>query len=166
LNDGRTQNPSNPFEIVPLFNFAPRGFGFVHHSIAILYHEVPNPNLTIRNFFYRSTADEEDGEELAEALELAAAAVTSYLVAALQGNALQAHAGALEEGTGTPAAAYPRVLRGVERAVRVGSNCTALSLRVKVKVRVRVRVRARAPRPRHTLACCAAWSGPCGWVPT
>ena len=32
-------------------NFAPRGFGFVHHSIAILYHEVPNPYLTIRNFF-------------------------------------------------------------------------------------------------------------------
>jgi hypothetical protein len=29
----------------------PRGFGFVHHSIAILYHEVPNPNITIRNFF-------------------------------------------------------------------------------------------------------------------
>jgi hypothetical protein len=28
----------------------PRGFGFVHHSIAILYHEVPNPHLTIRNF--------------------------------------------------------------------------------------------------------------------
>jgi hypothetical protein len=26
---------------VPLSNFAPRGFGFVHHSIAILYHEVP-----------------------------------------------------------------------------------------------------------------------------
>ena len=23
----------------------------VHHSIAILYHEVPNPNITIRNFF-------------------------------------------------------------------------------------------------------------------
>jgi hypothetical protein len=36
---------------VPLSNFVPRGFGFVHHSIAILYHEVPNPNLTIRNFF-------------------------------------------------------------------------------------------------------------------
>jgi hypothetical protein len=36
--------------IVPLYNFVPRGFGFVHHSIAILYHEVPNPNLTIRNF--------------------------------------------------------------------------------------------------------------------
>jgi hypothetical protein len=35
---------------VPLSNFAPRGFGFVHHSIAILYHEVPNPNITIRNF--------------------------------------------------------------------------------------------------------------------
>jgi hypothetical protein len=24
--------------------------GFVHHSIAILYHQVPNPNITIRNF--------------------------------------------------------------------------------------------------------------------
>jgi hypothetical protein len=51
LNDGRIQNPSNPFGIVPLSNFVPRGFGFVHHSIAILYHEVPNPNLTSRNFF-------------------------------------------------------------------------------------------------------------------
>jgi hypothetical protein len=29
----------------------PRGFGFAHHSTAILYHEVPNPNITIRNFF-------------------------------------------------------------------------------------------------------------------
>ena len=28
----------------------PRGFGFVHHSIAILYHQVPNPHLTVRNF--------------------------------------------------------------------------------------------------------------------
>ena len=36
---------------MPLSNFVPRGFGFVHHSIAILYYEVPNPNLTIRNFF-------------------------------------------------------------------------------------------------------------------
>jgi hypothetical protein len=36
---------------VPLSNFVPRGFRFVHHSIAILYHEVPNPNNTIRNFF-------------------------------------------------------------------------------------------------------------------
>jgi hypothetical protein len=51
LNDGRIQNPSNTFGIVPLSRFVPRGFGFVHHSIAILYHEVPNPNLTIRNFF-------------------------------------------------------------------------------------------------------------------
>jgi hypothetical protein len=51
LNDGRIQNPSNPFGIVPLSNFVPRGFGFVHHSIAILYHEVPNPYLTIRDFF-------------------------------------------------------------------------------------------------------------------
>jgi hypothetical protein len=33
---------------------APRvktGFGFVHHSMAILYHEVPDPFLTIRHFF-------------------------------------------------------------------------------------------------------------------
>jgi hypothetical protein len=36
---------------VPLSDFAPRGFGLVHHSIAILYHQVPNPNITIRNFF-------------------------------------------------------------------------------------------------------------------
>jgi hypothetical protein len=43
LNDAQIQNPSNPFEIVPLSNFVPRGFGFVHHSIAILNHEVPNP---------------------------------------------------------------------------------------------------------------------------
>jgi hypothetical protein len=35
---------------VPLSNFAPRGFGFVHHSIAILYHEMPNPTLTIALF--------------------------------------------------------------------------------------------------------------------
>ena len=35
---------------MPLSNSVPRGFGFVHHSIAILYHQVPNPNLTIRNF--------------------------------------------------------------------------------------------------------------------
>jgi hypothetical protein len=51
LNDGRIRNPSNPFGILPLSNFVPRGFGFVHHSIAIFYHQVPNPNLTIRNFF-------------------------------------------------------------------------------------------------------------------
>jgi hypothetical protein len=36
---------------VPLSNFVPRGFGFVHHSIAILYHEVPNLSITIRNCF-------------------------------------------------------------------------------------------------------------------
>jgi hypothetical protein len=46
-----SKNPSNPFGIVPLSNFMLRGFGFVYHSIALLYHEVPNPNLTIRNFF-------------------------------------------------------------------------------------------------------------------
>jgi hypothetical protein len=57
LNDGQIQNPSNRFGIVPLSNLVPRGFGFVHHSIAILYHEVPNLSLTIRNFFHRSTAE-------------------------------------------------------------------------------------------------------------
>jgi hypothetical protein len=51
LNDGQIQNPSNPFGVVQLSNFALRGFGFVHQSMAILYHEVPNPNITIRNFF-------------------------------------------------------------------------------------------------------------------
>jgi hypothetical protein len=45
-----SKTPSNPFGIVPLSYFVPRGFGFVHHSIAILYHQVPNPNITIRNF--------------------------------------------------------------------------------------------------------------------
>jgi hypothetical protein len=50
LNDGQIQNRSKPFGIVPLSNFAPRGFGFVHHSIAILYHEMPNPTLTIPLF--------------------------------------------------------------------------------------------------------------------
>jgi hypothetical protein len=42
LNDGQIQNPSKPFGIVPLSRFVQRGFGNVHHSIAILYHEVPN----------------------------------------------------------------------------------------------------------------------------
>ena len=41
---------------MPLSNFVPRGFGFVHHSIAILYHEVPNPNLTIRNLLIAAGA--------------------------------------------------------------------------------------------------------------
>jgi hypothetical protein len=51
LNDGQIQNPSKPFGIVPLSNFVPRGFGFVHHSTATLCHEVPNLSITIRNFF-------------------------------------------------------------------------------------------------------------------
>jgi hypothetical protein len=28
-----------------------RGFGFVHHSRTIIYRAVPNPNITIRDFF-------------------------------------------------------------------------------------------------------------------
>jgi hypothetical protein len=55
LNDGQIQKPSARLQIVPLYNCVPRDFGFVHHSIAILYHEVPNPNLTIRNFFIAVT---------------------------------------------------------------------------------------------------------------
>jgi hypothetical protein len=51
LNDGQIQNPSNAFGVVPLSRFVLRGFGFVHHSIAILYHEVPNLSITIRNFY-------------------------------------------------------------------------------------------------------------------
>jgi hypothetical protein len=43
LNDGRIQNPSNPFGIVPLSNFVPWGFGFVHLSIAIRVHESAKP---------------------------------------------------------------------------------------------------------------------------
>jgi hypothetical protein len=46
----KSKKPSNPFGIVPLSNFVQRGFGFVHHSIAILCHEVPNLSITIRNF--------------------------------------------------------------------------------------------------------------------
>jgi hypothetical protein len=45
-----SKNPSNPFGIVPLSNFVPRGFGFVHHSIAILDQHVRNAHLTIRDF--------------------------------------------------------------------------------------------------------------------
>jgi hypothetical protein len=50
---------------VPLSNFVQRGFGFVHHSIAILYHQVPNPNITIRNFFIavRPVRRREGGEQ-------------------------------------------------------------------------------------------------------
>jgi hypothetical protein len=55
LNDGQIQNPSKAFGIVPLSNFVRRGFGFVHHSTnkkrQPFSHEVPSPNITIRNFF-------------------------------------------------------------------------------------------------------------------
>jgi hypothetical protein len=46
-----------------------RGFGFVHRSRTIFCRAVPNPNLTIRNFFHRcramrrSDAEEEEEEE-------------------------------------------------------------------------------------------------------
>jgi hypothetical protein len=35
---------------VPLSNFVPRGFGFVHHSKAILYHGVPNLGVLVSRF--------------------------------------------------------------------------------------------------------------------
>ena len=56
LNDGRIQNPSNSFGIVPLSNFVPRGFGFVHRSKTRFCRAVPNPNITIRNFCIARTA--------------------------------------------------------------------------------------------------------------
>jgi hypothetical protein len=45
---------------VPLSNFVPRGFGLVHHSIAILNHQVPNPKFTIRNFLIAVRGGERD----------------------------------------------------------------------------------------------------------
>jgi hypothetical protein len=38
LNDGQIQNPRARLYMVPPSNFVQRGFGFVHHSIAILCH--------------------------------------------------------------------------------------------------------------------------------
>jgi hypothetical protein len=73
LNDGRIPNPSNPFGIVPLSNFVQRGFGFVHDSIAILYHEVPNLSITIRNFCIAVGGSDASGEVAAAAAALKAA---------------------------------------------------------------------------------------------
>jgi hypothetical protein len=36
----KSQTPRHDKTIVPLSNFEPRGFGFVLHSIAIIFHEV------------------------------------------------------------------------------------------------------------------------------
>jgi hypothetical protein len=52
---------------VPLSNFCAEGFWIRHHLIAILYHDVPNPSLTIRNFFHRCTARAGDGDAGPEA---------------------------------------------------------------------------------------------------
>jgi hypothetical protein len=67
---------------VPLSNFAPRGFGFVHHSIAILYHQEPNPNITIRNFFIavgELQSREAQREREAQQQQAAAAAAAAAL---------------------------------------------------------------------------------------
>ena len=53
---------------MPPSNSVPRVFGFVHHSVAILYHEVPNPNLTIRNFCIAVGGRKTHPAALAEAL--------------------------------------------------------------------------------------------------
>jgi hypothetical protein len=85
LNDGQIQNASNPFGIVPLFNFVPRGFRFVHHSIAILYHEVPNPSLTIRDFCIAVGAS--DSLPANQCPRTCSTAATAWIHAALRGTA-------------------------------------------------------------------------------
>ena len=46
---------------MPLSNSTPRENGFVHHSIAIVYHEEPNPKITVRSFFIAVQACMRDG---------------------------------------------------------------------------------------------------------
>jgi hypothetical protein len=63
---------------VPLYNFVLRGFGFVHHSIAILYHQVPNPNLTIRTFFIAVQERHQEGLSAAADRHAADGKVRAY----------------------------------------------------------------------------------------
>jgi hypothetical protein len=51
LNDGQIQNPSVQSYIAARSQLGWRGFGFVHHSRTLFCRAVPNPNITIRNFF-------------------------------------------------------------------------------------------------------------------
>ena len=74
-----------PRQSAPLYNFVPRGLGFVHHSIATLCHEVPN--LTIRNFCFCCTSG---GVPHAPS---AAAAAVARRVRARGRDAGEAHAG-------------------------------------------------------------------------
>jgi hypothetical protein len=60
---------------VQVSNFVPRGFGFVYHSIAILYHQVPNLSITIRHFFIAVG----DAEGSASGSEAVASALFSLL---------------------------------------------------------------------------------------
>jgi hypothetical protein len=79
---GQIPNPSNPFGIVPLSNFVPRGFGLVHHSIAILYHQVPTLGITIRNFFIavpQERAFAGDASELAGRRDVIPAPAVAHL---------------------------------------------------------------------------------------
>jgi hypothetical protein len=61
LNDGQIQKPLGASVDRAVSDFVPRGFGFVHHSIAILYRAVPNPNITVRNFCIAAHLDGERG---------------------------------------------------------------------------------------------------------
>jgi hypothetical protein len=49
FNDGQSKTPRHKFGARSAI--VPRGLGFVHHSRAIFCRAVPNPNITIRNFF-------------------------------------------------------------------------------------------------------------------
>jgi hypothetical protein len=51
LNDGQIQTPSARSTIVPLSNFVQRGFGFVYHSIAILFTKCQIQHSRFTTFF-------------------------------------------------------------------------------------------------------------------
>jgi hypothetical protein len=71
----------------------PRVLGFVHHSIAILYHEAPNPNLTIRHFCLGCRAPRSRGSLRASLVhslgaQAGSASLVSVMLAAADSDAL------------------------------------------------------------------------------
>ena len=66
-----------------------RGFGFVHHSRTVFCRAVPNPNITIRNFFI---AVRQVRKELAYALAWSRAAHCVAVLFAHTATPLQLHA--------------------------------------------------------------------------
>jgi hypothetical protein len=60
LNDGRIQNPSSPFGIVPLSNVVPRGFGIVHQFNSHSLSRSAKPLSHDSQLFHRSVAADED----------------------------------------------------------------------------------------------------------